>query len=216
MMNDHGFALVSAAAYNVACPSCAAVSDVSRTPWCGCLGKDRTPCCASCGACFCRLSVAQRLAFLSAAPPALHERRRLEAPSLLTGVPVDEKAPLVMLVDDDEEIRAIGAHIIGRLGFRCTTASEGAQALALMAIEEPAIVITDALMPRMDGWELCRFVKRTSAAKVIIMTSLYKGTRYRNQAISRYGADDYLAKPIDFAALQASLSRLSAPGRVAA
>jgi CheY-like chemotaxis protein len=216
MMNDHGIALVSSDAYNVACPSCAAVSDVSRTPWCGCLGKDRTPRCASCGACFCRLSPAQRLAFWSAAPASLHERRRVEARSRLAGVPVDEKAPLVMLVDDDEEIRAIGAHTISRLGFRCTIASDGAEALALMTLEEPAVVITDALMPRMDGWELCRFVKRTSMAKVIMMTSLYTGRRYRNEALGRYGADDYLAKPIDVAALQASLSRLAPAGRVAA
>jgi CheY-like chemotaxis protein len=215
-MNDQGFDLVSTGAYKVACPSCAAVSDVSLTPWCECLGKDRTPLCANCGACFCGISPAQRLAFWSAAPPSLHERRRLEARNGLGEVPVDEKAPLVMLVDDDEEIRAVGAHILGRLGFRCTIASDGAEALALMAIEEPAVVITDALMPKMDGWELCRFVKRTSMAKVIIMTSLYTGRRYRNQAFKRYGADDYLAKPIDFGALQASLLRLAPAGRVAA
>jgi CheY-like chemotaxis protein len=215
-MSDHGFALVSGGAYNVACPSCASVSDVSRTPWCGCLGKDRTPLCANCGSCFCRIPLATRLAFWVAAPPSLHERRRLEARNGFGGVAVDEKAPLVMLVDDDEEIRAVGSHIIGRLGFRCTTASDGDEALALMAVEEPAVVITDALMPRMDGWELCRFVKRTSMAKVIIMTSLYKGLRYRNEAFKRYGADDYLEKPIDFAALRASLVRLAPAGRVAA
>jgi CheY-like chemotaxis protein len=215
-MSDYGFAAVSSGAYNVACPSCASVSDVSRTPWCGCLGKDRTPLCANCGSCFCRIPLAARLAFWVAAPPSLHERRRLEARNEVGRVAVDKKAPLVMLVDDDEEIRAVGSHVVGRLGFRCTIASEGGEALALMAYEEPAVVITDALMPMMDGWELCRFVKRMSMAKVIIMTSLYTGVRYRNEAFKRYGADDYLAKPIDFAALQASLLRLAPPARVAA
>jgi CheY-like chemotaxis protein len=215
-MSDHGFSIVGTDSCNVACPSCASVSDVSLTPWCGCLGKDRTPLCANCGQCFCRIPVAARLAFWIAAPPSLHERRRLEARNESGGVAVDAKARLVMLVDDDEEIRAVGSHIFGRLGFRCTTASDGAEALALMAVEEPAVVITDALMPRMDGWQLCRFVKRTSTAKVIIMTSLYTGLRYRNEAFNRYGADDYLAKPIDFAALQASLLRLAPAARVAA
>jgi CheY-like chemotaxis protein len=158
----------------------------------------------------------ERLAFWNGAPLSLRERRRVEARNGLGAVAVHARASLVMLVDDDEEIRAVGAHIIGRLGFRCTIASDGAEALALMMVEEPVVVITDALMPRMDGWELCRFVKRTSMAKVVIMTSLYTARRYRNEAFKRYGADDYLAKPIDFAALQASLTRLAPVAGLAA
>jgi two-component system phosphate regulon response regulator PhoB len=129
---------------------------------------------------------------------------------------VATKAPLVLLVDDDEEIRAIGSHVIPRLGFRCATATNGPEALAMMAEEEPVIVITDALMPKMDGRELCRFVKRSSSAKVVIMTSLYTAAHYKYEAFKRFGADEYLAKPIDFAALQATLQRLAPNAEVKA
>jgi CheY-like chemotaxis protein len=209
------FAIVNGDAYPVACPSCHVVSDLAQALFCDCLSKERTPVCGSCGGCFCKLTGAKRHEFWDAAPASI-QAQRLRKP-LVQAVPplAAPKAPLVMLVDDDEEIRAIGAHVISRYGFRCVTAANGPEALGLMALEEPALVITDALMPKMDGRELCRFVKRSSAAKVLIMTSLYTAPRYKYEAYKQFGADEYLAKPIDFAVLETALHRL-VPARTAA
>jgi len=210
------FAIVTDDSYVLACPSCGVVSDAALALWCDCLTKERTPRCTSCGRCLCKLGVEQRRRFWGGAPPSMHTRRRSEMRQHSPAVAVATKAPLVLLVDDDEEIRAIGSHVISRLGFRCATATNGPEALVMMAVEEPAIVITDALMPQMDGRELCRFVKRSSSAKVVIMTSLYTAAHYKYEAFKRFGADEYLAKPIDFAALQATLQRLAPKAEVKA
>jgi CheY-like chemotaxis protein len=208
------FALVNHDSYVVACPSCGVASDMTRALPCDCLSKEQTPICPACGNCICKLPAAKRRAFWEAAPASMLVQR-LRKPSLrIVPPPVAPKAALVMLVDDDEEIRAIGTHVIGRLGYRCVAAANGPEALALMAVEEPALVITDALMPKMDGRELCRFIKKSSPTKVVIMTSLYTAPRYKYEAYKRFGADEYLAKPIDFSELQETLRRL-VPGRAA-
>lgn len=208
MSSTTAFQIVNSGAYRVACTSCSTVTDMSAAPWCACLGKDRTPMCVECGSCLCRATAGDRQKFWAGAPPELHARRRSEARPDAGSGRAPSRAPLVMLVDDDEEIRAVGAFIIGKLGFRCTTAANGAEALAMMSDEEPAVIITDALMPKMDGRELCLQVKSAWSAKVVIMTSLYTSVRHRNEAYARYRADAYLAKPIDFLALQTTLARL--------
>jgi len=202
------FAIVSPESYVTACPSCGAISDMAEALLCDCLTREHTPVCPSCGGCFCKLPRAKLRAFWEAAPPAMLARH-LRKPTLrIVRTPVTSKAPLVMLVDDDDEIRSIGEHVISRLGYRCVTASNGPEALALMAVDEPALVLTDALMPKMDGRDLCRFIKKSSSAKVVIMTSLYTAPHYKYEAFKSFGADDYLAKPIDFTALQETLHRL--------
>lgn len=74
----------------------------------------------------------------------------------------------------------------------------------------PDLVVSDAMMPGLDGRELSRQLKskpETSGVKVIVMTSLYKGERYKAEAIRAFGVDDYLAKPVDPATLLAAAER---------
>jgi CheY-like chemotaxis protein len=76
----------------------------------------------------------------------------------------------------------------------------------------PEVILTDALMPRLEGREMCRRLKddpETRDIKVIIMTSLYKGQRYRGEAMSNFGADGYLAKPLDPELLATTLRALA-------
>ena len=201
---ESAFAIVPPDRYFSACPSCDNVEDVTLAPWCDCVTRERTPVCTICGECRCRRPAVERLDFWSRAPLSMKSARTPNAAAPRTAA----KAPLVMLVDDDEEIRLIGRHVVEKLGYRCVTAENGPAALAMMAAEEPRVVITDALMPKMDGRDLCRFVKRSSRAKVVLMTSVYTAPRYKHEAFKTFGADGFLAKPIDFAALQATLERL--------
>jgi CheY-like chemotaxis protein len=204
---EETFAIITPDSYITPCPTCSVRTDASQSSWCDCVTKERTPVCPSCGECRCKRSSKERLEFRMSAPKSLLKLFK-QAPQLTIAPAI--KAPLVMLVDDDEEIRLIGAHVIRKLGYRCVTAENGPEALALVAGEQPAIVITDALMPKMDGRDLCRFIKKSSDAKVVIMTALYTAAHYKYEAFKTYGADAYLAKPIDFAALQSTLERLTA------
>ena len=205
---EASFAIVTPDTYVTACPTCSALADVSQSPWCDCVTKERTPVCEACGECRCKRPARERLEFRMRAPKSILGLFKQPAPQLAIAPAL--KAPLVMLVDDDEEIRLIGSHVIRKLGYRCITAQSGPEALAMVAGEQPSVVITDALMPKMDGRDLCRFIKRSSDAKVVIMTALYTAPHYKYEAFKTYGADGYLAKPIDFTALQSTLERLTA------
>jgi CheY-like chemotaxis protein len=130
----------------------------------------------------------------------------------LNAVPANSAdRPTVLIVDDDEEIRLIAEYTIQQMGYRVMTAAGPEEALATVDRSRPDIVLTDALMPRIDGRQLCRLIKAIdSSIKVVVMTALYKGSRYRLEALSTYHADEYLAKPIDFDRLQQVLGQLAA------
>jgi DNA-binding response OmpR family regulator len=117
----------------------------------------------------------------------------------------------VLIVDDDEEIRLIAQYSAQQMGYRTRTAGNAEEALASIASSRPDIVLTDALMPKVDGRQLCRLIKMEDPSiRVVIMTSLYTSTRNRIEALNEFGADEYLAKPIDFDRLRQVLQKLSA------
>ena len=116
----------------------------------------------------------------------------------------------VLIVDDDEEIRLIAEYTVQQMGYRTLTAGDAMEALAIVEKSRPNIVLTDALMPKLDGRQLCKLIKANNPSiKVVVMTSLYTTSRYRVEAISAYQADEFLAKPINFAKLRQVLGGLS-------
>lgn len=118
--------------------------------------------------------------------------------------------PTVLIVDDDEEIREIAAYIVTQLGYRAITVDNPTTALDEVERHRPDVVITDALMPRLDGRELCRLIKGAfTGTKVVIMTSLYTAPHYKYEAFRNFKADEYLPKPIDFTQLRDVLARLA-------
>ena len=115
----------------------------------------------------------------------------------------------VLIVDDDEEIRTAAAVMVQAMGYSVMTASGPAEALAAVERTPPRLVLTDALMPKIDGRQLCRLIKAGfSDVRVVIMTSLYTAPRYKYEALKTFHADDYLAKPVDFERLSKVLTKL--------
>ena len=118
----------------------------------------------------------------------------------------------VLVVDDIEaNIRLLQAKLEVEY-YEVLTASSGAQALEMAALEQPDIVLLDVMMPEMDGFEVCRRLKAhvsTHHIPVVLVTAL-DGRRDRLTGLQS-GADDFLTKPIDDVALFArvrSLTRL--------
>lgn len=104
-------------------------------------------------------------------------------------------AQTILIADDDPLLRALLVHRLSADGYEILTAEDGAQALAAITNQKPDLVVLDALMPVMDGFELLRRVKagRLSEAPVIMLTALR-----RDQDIVgalQLGAADYLVKP---------------------
>jgi DNA-binding response OmpR family regulator len=116
----------------------------------------------------------------------------------------------VLIVDDDEEIRLIAEFSLQQMGYRTLSAANAEEALILVEQTRPDVVVTDALMPKVDGRQLCRLIKMVDPAiKVIIMSSLYTSSRYRIEALHSYRADEYMHKPIDFGILRQLLAKVS-------
>jgi len=203
--------------YVIRCHSCSRGYDALRAAFCKCVVKRPTTACPSCGACVCKASETAANAFWRQAPAEMQERARRDRRALPSVIPAASgEAPVVMVVDDDEEIRLVAAHVITSFGYRVIAASGAEEALALLDTEQPAIVLTDAFMPRVDGRQLCKMIKlRSPRVKVVIMTSLYRAPRYKTEAFRTFYADGYLTKPINFAELEDVLRRLEPQSKVA-
>jgi len=119
----------------------------------------------------------------------------------------------ILVVDDDPHIRQLLVFALGKAGLATHEAADGEEALALIAASPPDLVILDINMPRMDGLEVCRRVRASSAVPILFLSS-------RDDEIDRVlgielGADDYVVKPFSprevVARTQAILRRASTP-----
>jgi CheY-like chemotaxis protein len=100
----------------------------------------------------------------------------------------------LMIVDDNEGVRHLVSRWLERAGFTVSQAKDGAEALEKIKQEPPDIVIADIRMPRINGLELTRMIKRDFPnIKVVLMTA-YSSPQTIAQA-KREGVDDYLEKP---------------------
>jgi CheY-like chemotaxis protein len=182
------------------CPTCAAPIDLDAIEWCHCyLSKRPSVVCPSCRMCFCNVTL---FPMRSEWNSALCERLESQAAS--------PHGLTVLVVDDDEEIRLIAEYSLQQMGYRTISAANAEDALILVEHTRPDIVLTDALMPKVDGRQLCRLIKLLDASiKVIIMSSLYTSSRYRVEALHSYRADEYMLKPIDFKVLRQLLEKVS-------
>ena len=101
----------------------------------------------------------------------------------------------ILIADDDPLLRALLVHRLSADGHQVMTAEDGRQALEAIAEQQPDLIVLDALMPVMDGFEVLRRLQagRVSDAPVIMLTALK-----REQDIVgalQLGAADYLVKP---------------------
>jgi CheY-like chemotaxis protein len=105
--------------------------------------------------------------------------------------------PLIVFADDDPTARAIMRRVVAGLHLHLLVLPNGSQLVEVALRYRPELVITDALMPGMDGREASKQIKQhLPGTKVIVITSVYKGLRYKNEAMREFGADAYIEKPV--------------------
>jgi DNA-binding response OmpR family regulator len=120
---------------------------------------------------------------------------------------------LILVVDDDDEIRALLARTLGADGFRVTSAANASSAIAALASRPPDLVVLDVMLGGDDGLDLLGTIRRTNDTPVILLTG--KGAESDRVLGLKLGADDYLVKPFSPAELSAritSVLRRSRPG----
>lgn len=116
----------------------------------------------------------------------------------------------MLVVEDDRATLLILSGRLVKEGFRVLTAADGEEAWAIAARERPALVISDVLLPRMDGVSLCRKIKEEpglAATRVILATAVFKQAAFRNEARAS-GADEFVEKPLDMDVLLARVKAL--------
>jgi DNA-binding response OmpR family regulator len=101
----------------------------------------------------------------------------------------------VLIVDDDENIVELIRLYLEKEGFATVTANNGLKAVELFKSEAPSIVILDVMMPEMDGWQVCREIRRVSNIPIIMLTA--KGETFDKVLGLELGADDYMVKPFE-------------------
>ena len=114
--------------------------------------------------------------------------------------------PKVLIVDDDAHLRELVRYVLKKDGLETVEAADGQAALELLASERADCVVLDIMMPRLDGWELCRAVKREWDIPVLMLSA--KGQAENKVRGLNLGADDYLAKPFDTEELRARVRAL--------
>jgi DNA-binding response OmpR family regulator len=113
--------------------------------------------------------------------------------------PAPERAArLVLVVDDEPEIRQLVERTLASRGYAVEVAVDGREALEKAERLVPDLVLLDAMLPKVHGFDACRRIKaspRTRGVPVIMMTAIYRGWRFAQDARDAYGAFDYVEKP---------------------
>jgi DNA-binding response OmpR family regulator len=99
----------------------------------------------------------------------------------------------VLIVDDEPGIIRLISMYLEREGFQTASARTGQEALDIMAKSSPALVVLDIMLPDIDGWEVCREIRRTSDVPIIMLTAR-EGDEDKIVGLE-IGADDYVTKP---------------------
>ena len=111
----------------------------------------------------------------------------------------------ILVVDDDPDMRETLEMILEASGYTVVTARDGEECLACLKKEQPDLLLLDLLMPRMDGFEVCKALKDPRRAKyarmpVIILSSVREGVsqrRYELETGVLLDVDDYVEKPVE-------------------
>jgi DNA-binding response OmpR family regulator len=119
---------------------------------------------------------------------------------------------LILIVEDDPKTAALIALYLEKEGFRTVTAGDGRNAIALAERHHPIFVVLDLMLPHVDGWEVCRTLRRKSDVPILMLTA-------REDEVDRIsgltlGADDYVVKPFSPRELVARVKAILRRGRL--
>ncbi|HVP78336.1 MAG TPA: response regulator [Thermodesulfobacteriota bacterium] len=118
----------------------------------------------------------------------------------------------VLIVDDERDLVAMVAYNLGKKGYQISTAYNGFEAWEKIESEKPDLLILDLMMPDLDGWELCRLVRRSQTKEIndigILMLTARAMPEDRVYGLE-IGADDYLTKPFSLSELILRVEKLA-------
>lgn len=109
----------------------------------------------------------------------------------------------ILVADDEVSIRQIVEARLKMAGYEVVTAADGAEAVELVKSEQPSLIVLDIMMPKMDGLQVCREVRKNLTTPIIMLTA--KGDVIDRIQALEIGADDYVVKPFSPRELEARI-----------
>jgi len=97
----------------------------------------------------------------------------------------------VLIIEDDQKTANLVSLYLEKEGFKCIVAHDGRLGLKLAERHHPALIILDLMLPQVDGWEVCREIRRRSDVPILMLTA--RGDEIDRVAGLTLGADDYVA-----------------------
>ena len=116
----------------------------------------------------------------------------------------------ILLVDDEPSVREVVCTRLMSLGFEVLTAKDGQEGLDLARKESPDVVLLDLMLPKLDGYKVCRMLKFDKAFEnipVVIFSA--KGSDADKKLAEQAGADAYMVKPFDFKLFTQTIQKLA-------
>ena len=107
----------------------------------------------------------------------------------------------ILVVDDDPNICELLRVYLENEGYEVKTANDGVEGISYFKMYSPDLVLLDIMLPRKDGWEVCRQIRKNSNVPIIMITA--KGEVFDKVLGLELGADDFIVKPFDMKELSA-------------
>lgn len=101
----------------------------------------------------------------------------------------------ILIVDDDENICELLRLYLSKEGFEPIVANDGEKAVEFTRLYFPALILLDIMLPKLDGWQVCREIRKFSTVPIIMLTA--KGDTFDRILGLELGADDYVPKPFE-------------------
>jgi len=114
--------------------------------------------------------------------------------------PGERERPIILIADDDPEIRTLLRLHFGSMECDLIETSDGADTLEAVIVHKPDLIVLDVMMPELTGWEICKYIKERDEEYghigVVMLTAI--GEVNNSLTSPLFGADDYMDKPFDF------------------
>jgi CheY-like chemotaxis protein len=115
----------------------------------------------------------------------------------LEPIPKRDK-PTILVVDDEEDIRRLLRRVLAENGYEVIEAEKGLEALQAVRSQVPDLILLDAMLPEVHGFDICRRIKgskRYGHIPIIMVSAIYRGWRFAEDLKSSYGVEAFLEKP---------------------
>ncbi len=155
-------------------------------------------------------AIDQEVSAVGNLPDDMRLRASQAADALATG-----GGKVVLVVDDEEEIRSLVARLLTQKGHRVLEADRGLLALRLVKEHLPDLIILDAMLPELHGFDIARRIKGSAKygrIPIIMVSAVYRGERVAQDLKQNYGVDEFIEKPFRIAGLLDAVQRLLSRG----